>query len=235
MEAHLILPRLRLREMTRALFVLLLIARVARADEPAPQGPPRVIQDAHDAYAKGDYVHARELLLQAYQLSPQPELLFALAQTEFNLGHYAEAIDYFQKFKATDPPPEQAALAEQGIGAARIKLATPPPKPQPPPTPLPPPHREWDAADSALAISGVVALAGGAALFVEGHQLANDRTGTLHTYDKRVQDAHYARDAAIAATAAGALAVGGALLRWRLHLVPTLDVAPDRVSVVVSW
>ena len=251
MEPHALLPGLRLRrivlEVTRtialavAAAVLVLGSARARA-QPHDDGPPKVIVDAWDAYKRGDFVRARELLLQAYEISPQPEILFALGQTEFNLGHYREAIDYYQRFTATNPSADQAALAQQAIGAARMKLAAPPPPPEKPrvvqvqvaPKPPPPPHREWDGFDTAIAITGGVALLGGGALVVTGVHLADDRSGTLHSYDTRVNDAYLARTAGIATTAAGALVVGAALLRWRFHLVDTaisVEASPTKVGV----
>jgi hypothetical protein len=64
--------------------------------------------------------------------------LFALGQVELNLGHFAKAIDYYERFIASEPGAEQTALAQQAIGAARAKLAEKPPVVAPP---RPPPHR----------------------------------------------------------------------------------------------
>lgn len=251
-----------------AAIALLLLAPVARADGPVegpapappaplPPSPPTPapaptsaspadaaaadahISAAHDAYIRHDYLRAREELLAAYGLDPRPALLFALGQAEFNLGHYREAIDYYQRFTATNPSPDQAALAQQAIGAARIKLATPPPPPPPPattappPPPPPPPHRDWDRLDSALAISGGAAALLGGGLIVTGVALSHDASGTLHSYDRRLHDASLARVAGISAIAAGALAATGALLRWRFHLVTTVGVeaSPTRVGI----
>ncbi|HEY1558911.1 MAG TPA: tetratricopeptide repeat protein [Kofleriaceae bacterium] len=231
--------------MTRPLLVALALAALAaplRAQpahhiiiEPPPGADP--LAAARDAYRRGDFVKARELLLEAYQLVPQREVLFALGQTEFNLGHYKEAIDYYQRFMATDPAADQSALAEQAIGAARMKLAAPPPPPPARVVPPPPPHVEWDGFDTGLTIAGGVAALGGGAMFYESAHLAGDRSGNLHNYDTRVHDAHLARTFGIASTAAGALAIGGALLRWRLHLVETtvsIDAGPTRVGISVE-
>jgi tetratricopeptide (TPR) repeat protein len=216
-------------KVTRSLSILALVlvalTTAARADD---------VQDARDAYNKGQFKHARELLLRAYDADPQPQILFALGQVEFNLGHYREAIDYYTRFNATNPPADQAALAQQAIGAARARLDTPPPPPPPkvkPPPPPPPPHREWDRLDSVLAISGGVAVLGGGGLIATAMVLGGNHTGTLQAYDQRLEHAHDARLAGIGLASAGALAIAGAVLRWRFDLV--VDASPTRVGI--AW
>jgi tetratricopeptide (TPR) repeat protein len=207
------------------LLLTLLAAAPTRAhaddDESNLRGP---CIDMRKAYAAGDYESAREFALDCYALVPTPQLLFALGQIEFNLHHYKEAIDYYEKFKATNPPADQAALAEQGIGAARAELDRPPPQPpQPPqpPKPVPPPHREFDTLDTALAVSGAAALAGSVVLFYEAGHLSDNHNGSLAAYSQRIDHAVLVRDVGFGAAAGGALVLGAALLRWRLHLVET--------------
>ena len=237
--------------------VVLAVAPTARAggptqpSQPAPPAPPPArpadpaaveahITAAHAAYVRGDYLHARDELLAAYALDPRPALLFALGQAEFNLGHYHAAIDYYERFTATDPAPDQVALAQQAIGAARIKLETPPPppphhdKPLPPLPPPPPPHREFDRLDRTMTLIGGIAALGGGGLIVTSVVMSRDSSGTLHSYDRRVHDAVIVRDVGIASLAGGALVVGAALLRWRFHLVDTtigVEASPSRVGL----
>jgi len=169
-----------------------------------------------ELYDRRDFVHARDELLAAYQLEPRPELLFALGQVELNLGRFAQAIDYYERFIATEPAADQVALAQQGIGAARAGLAEKPAAPQPPPRP---PHRQWDTADSALAAIGGATLVAGAGLTIYGSHLAGDHSGRLSAYNDRVSHATISEWVGASCVAAGALAIGGAVLRWRLHLV----------------
>ena len=218
----------------------LLAAPTARADDPPPTPTPSPspsaddhVSRARDFHAKGDFLHARDELLAAYQIDPRPALLFALGQVELNLGHYKQAIDYYERFKQTNPPPDQAALAEQAIGAARLELQRPPP--QPPKPPPPPPHREWDGYDAAIAVTGTAALVASGALFYESSHLAQQRGGSLAAYSGRIDRAHVARDAAIGCAAGGVLAFGAAVLRWRLHLVDTeISVEASPTSAAVS-
>jgi tetratricopeptide (TPR) repeat protein len=209
---------------TRALTLLLasLVAiGPARADDQDGRPPNNPIDAARKAYARGDYETARKLLLEAYEIEPFPKLLFALGQVEFNLGHYKAAIDYYQRFLKTNPPADQAELAQQGLGAARAELDRPPPVKPPPAPPPPPPHHEFDTLDTVLTVTGGAALVASGVLFYESGQLSEDRTGSLAAYSHRIERAITLRDVGYGAAAGGALVLGAALLRWRLHLVDT--------------
>lgn len=172
-------------------------------------------------YDQGDFVHARDELLAAYQLEPRPELLFALGQVELNLGRFAQAIDYYQRFIATNPAADQVALAQQAIGAARARLAEKPAAvpPRPAPPPRSPPHPQWDSTDSGLAaLGGLITLAAGG-LVLYGRHLAGDHRGTLSQYNDRLSNAAVIEWTGGGCLAAGTALVGAALLRWRLSLV----------------
>jgi tetratricopeptide (TPR) repeat protein len=174
-------------------------------------------------YDRGDFAHARDELLAAYQLEPRPELLFALGQVELNLGRFAQAIDYYQRFIATNPAADQIALAQQAIGAARDRLAekpaplTPPPKPAAPPRP--PPQPRWDSADTGLTVLGGAIMVIGGGLMFYGHHSAGDHSGTLSQYNDRLSSATLDVWGGAAGLVAGAAVLGGGLVRWRLHLV----------------
>jgi len=217
------------------LAVVLAWAVPARADDRPPAQSPELaahLEKVRQLYAAGDFVHAREELLAAYALDPVPDLLFALGQVEFNLHHYREAIAYYEQFTATNPSAEQVALAQQAIGAARIELARP--APAPPAAPL---HREWDGVDNLLVIgSGVAAITGGGLLYY-AHHLAQERTGTLHQYDSRVHHARIAQWSAAGCFTAAAAAAATAVLRYRFHLVDTVEIQPidGDHGVAVMW
>ena len=184
-------------------------------------------------YDKGDFVHARDELLAAYQLDARPELLFALGQVELNLGHFAKAIDYYERFIASGPDAEQTALAQQAIGAARARLAEKPPVVAPP---RPPPHRAWDVEDTGLAALGGATMLVGAGLFAYGYHTAGDHSGTLSAYNERLSQATLTQWIGAGCVAGGAIAIGGAVLRWRLHLVET-EIQPIATpkTTGVSW
>jgi len=216
----------------------LVIAALLIATRAAAQTVDDHLAKVRELYDKGDFVHARDELLAAYQLDARPELLFALGQVELNLGHFDKAIEYYERFIATGPGAEQAALAEQAIGAARDRLAEKPPAgapPQPPP-PRPPPHRVWDFADSSIAAIGGATLLTGAGLLVYGLRIAGDHSGTLSAYNHRISRSETTQWIGAGCLAAGAITIGSAFLRWRWHLVETeLQPITAPGTAGVSW
>jgi tetratricopeptide (TPR) repeat protein len=201
-----------------AALALVIIAGSARADEPeGPVLPP----DLRKAYQEGDYETVRRELLKAYQLSPRTELLFALGQVELNLGNYEAAIRYYELFIARGPSEEEIALAQQAIGAARMRMKQPKPE-EPPPPPPPPerpyvPPRQWYAEDTGLVALGGAAMLVGGGLLYYSHRLGEDREGTLSEYDERVKLSRTTMWTGVGVAAAGAVVIGVTLLRWRLR------------------
>jgi tetratricopeptide (TPR) repeat protein len=211
------------------LAALLAASSVAYGDEPPPTSgsdqAPHDSADDHIAKArtlhdKGDFEGALAEIATAYKLDPRPELLFALGQLEFNLHHYQAAIDYYERFETTQPTPEQAAIAEQAIGAARAELSRPPPSTTPlQAAPAPPLHVHWDGIDTGIAAFGGLAIVASGALLYEALHLARDGGGTLSDYNDRLDTARHLRIISAASAGAGVIAIGAALLRWRIHLV----------------
>jgi tetratricopeptide (TPR) repeat protein len=216
----------------------LAIAALLIATRAAAQTVDDHLAKVRELYDKGDFGKARDELLAAYQLDARPELLFALGQVELNLGHFDQAIEYYERFIATGPGAEQAALAEQAIGAARDRLAEKPAvgSPPRPPPPRPPPHRVWDFADSGLAAVGGATLLTGAGLLIYGLQSAGDHSGTLSAYDHRISRSETTQWIGAGCLAAGAIAIGSAVLRWRSHLVEAeLQPIAAPGTAGVSW
>jgi len=202
----------------------LAVAVLLIATRAAAQTVDDHLAKVRELYDKGDFVHARDELWAAYQLDARPELLFALGQVELNLGHFEKAIEYYEKFIATGPGAEQAALAEQAIGAARDRLTEKPPvgsPRRPPPPPRPPPHRVWDFVDSSIATLGGATLLTGAGLLIYGLRIGGDHSGTLSAYNHRLSRSETTQWVGAGCLAAGALTIGSAVLRWRWHLVET--------------
>lgn len=209
------------------LFVAMTSAGV-RADDAVP-GRIR------ELYARGDYEGVRALLLKQYAKDPQPALLFALGQVELNLGHYEIAIDYYEKFIATGPGDDQIALAQQAIGAARMQLNAPSPKPLTPTVVRRTPRREWYTEDTGLVALGGAAVLVGSGVLVYSGRLGNDRSGNLSEFEDRLALARTTRWTGLGIAAAGAAVIGVTVLRWRLRPDREVIVTPTGVGIVARW
>ncbi|HTL36131.1 MAG TPA: tetratricopeptide repeat protein [Kofleriaceae bacterium] len=224
-----------------ALLLVLATTHVARADE-EPSGPRRpYLEELREAYARKDYEEARRILLMIYELEPRPQWLFALGQVELNLENYDAAIRYYEKFLESDPPADQAALAQQAIGAARIKLAQPEQQPPPPPEVKHYPPRSWHIEDTGLVALGGLALGVGTGLIIYSHQLGTDHSGTLSQFDQRLDQARTMKWTGIGVASAGTLLVGVTILRWRLRPdggpieSVTAQLSPTGITVAGRW
>jgi tetratricopeptide (TPR) repeat protein len=221
----------------RRLATALVIAGVAASAVGRADATADHLARGRALYDAGDFLRARDELLAAYRADPRAELLFALGQVELNLGHFAQAIDYYQRFLATNPAPEQAALAQQAIGAARARLAE---KPAAPPPPRPPLHRMWDDQDTGIAAIGSASVVAGTVMLLYALHGIDNHGGTLSQYDARLSRATVAAWAGAGCLVTGAAVIGGALLRWRLHLVdaevrPVVGPSTAGVSWVQPW
>lgn len=204
-----------------AVLALVLAAGAAHADpEPESRPPGFSMREVREMFERGDYEGAKELLLRMYAIDPQPTLLFALGQAELNLGNYDAAIRYYETFLESNPSEEQAALAQQAIGAARMRKAegpkdkpddTPPPPPPEQPTP-PAESKRWTLTHTGLVAFGGAAVLLGTGLMIYSRTLANDHSGSLSTYDSRLDQARSTRWTGVGIAAAGTLLIGVTIL-----------------------
>ena len=112
----------------------------------------------------------------------------------------------------------------------RFEIARPPPPP-----PKPPPHREWDGVDTGLVIGGGLALGGTVGFALYARSLVEDRSGSLNDYDHRVGHAEHARWLGAGLAGVGVIAIGAAIVRYRLHLVETtIDIQPTAGGATVT-
>ncbi len=122
-------------------------AKKKPAGKPAPAEKAGTSAKEHIARAKKAHQQrkfdvALDELEQAYDLDPQPDLLFAIGQIHVKLDQCAEAINYYEKYLATGPGPAPTSATKQAIETCKAKLPPPkvePPSPPPPEEPPPPP------------------------------------------------------------------------------------------------
>jgi tetratricopeptide (TPR) repeat protein len=211
----------------RYVVVIALMIAAAASNARADERDDARLEKIRNLYEKKDYEGVRTELLEAYDEAPKPALLFALGQVELNLGNYQAAIDYYNKFLATSPEPKQAALAQQAIGAARIRLSEPdkpppdnttvepekpdikpdPPEPEKPEEP-PPSSKRWTVTHTGFVVFGGAAVLLGAGLLYYSHSLGNDHSGSLMDYDSRLSQARTTRLTGAGIAAAGTLIIG---------------------------
>ena len=113
------------------LLALVLYARVALAEEAAPDAPAAkarasaLVNEASRAYQRRDYPAALAGFEEAYAVYASPRLLFNLGQTYAQLGRYVEATTSFERFltSAADAPASAQAEARRALEAMREKVA----------------------------------------------------------------------------------------------------------------
>lgn len=106
----------------------------ALARAPHPPTPPKegakegssektraadLFKKSADAYLKGDFTQAIALLDEAYQLDPQPVLLYNLARAHEGLGHLDEAITLYERYLTQEPTSPDRGAIEQRIVTLR--------------------------------------------------------------------------------------------------------------------
>ena len=214
----------------RALVAVAILAAHAHAGVPVTESCAAEcrIETIRGMLERGDHQGARRELIALYDQTQRPELLFALGQVELQLGDYQAAIGYYERFIASKPSEDQIALAQQAIGAARMNITQPKPKQSRY-------EHRWNTVDTVIVVAGAATIVAGGGLAFHAYQLGSDAGGTLADYDNRVSSARRQRIAGASATAAGALAIGFAIARWRLDRTEvTVGPTPHGATVTVA-
>jgi tetratricopeptide (TPR) repeat protein len=203
-----------------AIAVVCALTAPARADETADAH----LQDGLARYEAGDFAGAMDAFDAGYAVEPRPAFLFAAAQAARRSGDCRRAIDYYDRFLASDPSESQAEAAR----AQRERCAEMLPA-EAEPEPATAKGRPWYAdpiTDGAVVGSTILLLAGGAfALSANG--AADDANAAL-TYDEHDAAAGRASQQRLwSAVALGGGAVLGAVAVWRIIRHPDVR-NPDR-------
>jgi tetratricopeptide (TPR) repeat protein len=83
----------------------------------------RLVGEAKQAFADGDYAEAAEKIEAAYLIEPAPALLYPWAQAERSRGDCRSAVELYQKFIDSGPDEVIAAAAAENIERCEEQLA----------------------------------------------------------------------------------------------------------------
>jgi tetratricopeptide (TPR) repeat protein len=228
--------------MSRALPVVLALSVLAAARATAQPADPAVtaaarphLEAALRLFKAREYAQALAEFRAAFDIDPQPALLYAIAQAERLNGDCRRAIRFYEAFLRTAPKQSQGLSARQNIARCVAELQRPSPATQPasaptsapterpePPLVLAPvsprvpdrPGSSWtrDWAGHGLVLGGLAVAATGIALWRVGRGAIAD-ANAARSYDTFVARAGGASDAGLEQRMGiAALAVGGALV-----------------------
>jgi len=186
-----------------------------------------LMKDGSKAYADGRYDEAIAKLQKAYELSPKPEILFALAQAERLGGHCPAAIRHYKQVLERMTDIDTAKLVQGNISLCEHTEGVddkpaPVPQPAPAPAPAPPPkvsvrvESHTDALAIASAAGGALALGGAFGLYVASGAERDAAAGAPTLAQNRSDNdrADLERGLSYVATAAGVGLVTYAVVRW---------------------
>jgi hypothetical protein len=234
--------------------LLLLAASPALADPKAES--KKHVDKATKAHADGKFDVALNELTLAYTLDPQPMLLYAIGQVHVKLGHCSEAIDFYQRFLASNPGAGPAAEAREAIETCKnepppVEEAPPQPPPPaqpqpqlpPPPPPPPPPTTPafyTDVLGDALVGAGLVSAVVGIVEYKAALSDLDtaDKQTTYGAHQKYVNDANGARTLSLVFGLGGAALVGAGIAHYVLHDRSEshgVAIVPARGGGLVTW
>lgn len=158
----------------------------------------------------GEFAEARDHLIEAYELYPQPALRVALARAYDGVGDTAHAIEHYEAYLEEDPDAADRGEIETRLEELRLlrreEEGTPAPPPPPPPSG---PDTTGPLVGYTLLGFGVAGLiAGGVLAGVAASELG---TGTRASTTQRDARAAYGRSQDLGNVSVGLLAGGGAL------------------------
>jgi tetratricopeptide (TPR) repeat protein len=253
--------------MPRAVLPLSLLLLLLAAAPRAAQADARREAQAHlaratELHGAGAFAEALTELTIAYSLDPQPDLLYAIAQTHVQLGNCPQAILFYRRFLSTRPERVAASAALEAIEVCEtappppepppepepvVEPPPPPPEPvvEPPPPPPPPPPapgaRPWHRDPLGLALVGGGVVLGAAAGVT--YALARgdlDRAEDAPTYAEYVDLVDRGRTRRLVAGVLGGAGVtvaviGVVRLARRGARSPDVAVVPTAGGGLVSW
>jgi len=204
----------------RAVFALALtVLWTAPVASAAPTPPVDHYQVGKRLFEQKRYAQALEEFRQALSLTPRPEVLYSMAQTQRLLGDCASAIDTYRAFLAARPGEPLAEYARANI--ERCEREVKPPREAPPVRPVAPPAPWYrDVAGDLLVGGGLVAGAAGVVVWRTGraaatHLAAAPDYETFLARQAAAKSAYTEQRVGVAAMIAG----GAAVIAGAIHYV----------------
>lgn len=184
-------------------------------DRPHPTAEDRrraveLFEQSRHALRSGEYAEARDMLVEAYALVPQPALRLSLARAYDGLDDTANAIAQYEAYLEEDPDGPDSGEIEQRLVELRAEQREEAGTPEPPPPPAPSgPDETGPIVGFTLAGFGVAALvAGGVLAGIGASENATSRRAT--TTQLEAMAAH-GRGRDLGMVSIGLLAGGGAM------------------------
>jgi tetratricopeptide (TPR) repeat protein len=120
--------------LARSLVVMSVVALPLDAAADPKLEAQQHLDHAMALFRDNHFTEALPEVMTAYALDPRPDLLYAIGQIHVRLGDCKDAVTFYERFLATKPNAETAALAREAIAACKTHRASvEPPKVEPKP------------------------------------------------------------------------------------------------------
>jgi tetratricopeptide (TPR) repeat protein len=219
--------------------IALALGNVAYADDNRDRAL-KLFEDSNKAYKSGKFEDAADLLRKAYELYPEPILLYNLGRAQEGLGDRKGALESYERYLAEAKQVDDRGAIERRIATLREQLETEAKLREQPPPPPPPPVDDRTSVEKygpwATIGAGGVMLGTGIVFGVRSgakHDDAVAAPGQRDAADLQASAEKYATIANVLFVVGGLATAGG--VGWKVwqSKQTTVQVAPT--SVAVHW
>lgn len=250
-------PQMRFARLALLIAIVLSAGTHTATAQPEPPEKTRALElfaESDQHYKAGEFEQAADLLRQAYDLYPEPLLLYNLARALEGLGDTEGAITQYERYLASSATIDDRGAIERRVATlkAQLEAAKQPDTGVPPPTPPPidvsvPPARPPRRLPWVLAAGGLGVVGGGVVfglLANNRHQAAIDEPVQADAARLQSKAKTYATVSNVMLIGGGALLVGGVVwavldMRRAHHeqlttaLHPRVELSPTYVGL--AW
>ena len=202
-----------------------------------PASAAEAAEQADSLYVEGKYAEASAAYAEAYSSDPDPQYLYAWAQSERRAGNCPRAVELYREYASL--PVSQDARDAAATNARRCGEdinKPPPPRPTVEPQPDPRTHRRARPKAWRKDAIGLSLIAGGGALGAAALVLAVDSRQQWRRADEATVETQYARnvDRAVRSRTAAVIcgSVGGVAFAAGVVRLMTLD---EKKANTAAW